>query len=63
MIPKKFKFLEKLPMNNNGTVDRKELKKVLEKIFTLPVAYFDNQPKGDIISSKTKDVDTVATAL
>ena len=30
MIPKKFKFLEKLPMNNNGKVDRKELKKILE---------------------------------
>ena len=30
MVPKKFKFLEKLPMNNNGKVDRKELKKILE---------------------------------
>lgn len=26
MVPKKFKFLEKLPMNNNGKIDRKELK-------------------------------------
>ena len=31
MIPKKFKFLEKLPMNNNGKVDRKELNKILER--------------------------------
>lgn len=30
MIPKKFRFLEKLPMNNNGKVDRKELKKIIE---------------------------------
>ena len=30
MIPKKIKFLEKLPMNNNGKVDRKELKRILE---------------------------------
>lgn len=30
MVPKKFKFLEKLPMNNNGKIDRKELKKFLE---------------------------------
>ncbi|MDD7765561.1 MAG: D-alanine--poly(phosphoribitol) ligase subunit DltA [Peptoniphilaceae bacterium] len=30
MVPKKFKFLEKLPMNNNGKIDRKELKKILE---------------------------------
>ena len=36
---------------------------VLEKIFTLPVAYFDKQPIGDILSRMTNDVDTVATAL
>lgn len=30
MIPKKIKFVDKLPMNNNGKVDRKELKKILE---------------------------------
>ena len=30
MIPKKIRFLEKLPMNNNGKVDRKELKRILE---------------------------------
>lgn len=30
MIPKKIRFLEKLPMNNNGKVDRKELKKIIE---------------------------------
>ena len=31
MVPKKFKFLDKLPMNNNGKVNRKELQKILEK--------------------------------
>mgnify|MGYP000996346581 FL=1 len=36
---------------------------VLEKIFTLPVAYFDKQPIGDILSRMTNDVDTVTTAL
>lgn len=29
MVPKKIKFLDKIPMNNNGKVDRKELKKIL----------------------------------
>ena len=36
MIPKKFKFLEKLPMNNNGKVDRKEIKKILENNYNKP---------------------------
>lgn len=42
----------------------KELRlQVLEKISTLPVAYFDKQPFGDTLSRMTNDVDTVATAL
>lgn len=32
MIPKNFKFLDKIPMNSNGKVDRKALIKLLENI-------------------------------
>lgn len=38
-------------------------KDVFTKINTLPLSFFDNQPRGDILSRMTNDVDTVLDGL
>lgn len=36
---------------------------VFDKVHTLPIAYFDQHPHGDILSRVTNDIDTIATTL
>jgi len=38
-------------------------KDVFAKINTLPLSFFDNQPRGDILSRMTNDVDSVADGI
>lgn len=38
-------------------------KDIFAKINRLPLGYFDNQPKGDILSRITNDVDTISQSL
>ena len=38
-------------------------KKILEKIYKLPIKYFDNQTHGEVLSRITNDVDTVSQTL